>query len=91
MHFEWDENKRRSNLRRHGIDFADLEEVFEGLTLTLLDGRFDYGEERFFTLGLLKDRVVAISHTETDDTVRIVSARKALKDEEINYFKEVRD
>ena len=91
MHFEWDENKRRSNLRRHGIDFADLEEVFEGLTLTLLDDRFDYGEERFFTLGLLKDRVVAISHTETDDTVRIVSARKALKDEEINYFKEVRD
>ena len=86
-----DENKRRSNLRRHGVDFADLEEVFEGLTLTLLDDRFDYGEARFFTLGLLKDRVVAISHTETDDTVRIVSARKALKDEEINYFKEVRD
>ena len=67
MRIELDEAKRRSNLKRHGIDFEDLWEVFEGVTVTVLDDRFDYGENRFFTLGLLKGRVIAIAHRETDD------------------------
>jgi len=64
--FEWDEAKRRSNLRRHGIDFADLAEVFAGDPFTILDDRYDYSEERFSTLGLLRGRVVVIVHTETE-------------------------
>jgi len=91
MRFEWDEAKRRSNFKRHGIDFNEVEGVFAGEILTLLDDRFAYGETRFFTLGLLKGKVVAVSHTETDEVVRIISARKALKDEEITYFKEFKN
>jgi len=91
MRFEWNEAKRRSNFRRHGIDFVDVEEVFDGEILTLLDDRFAYGEIRFFTLGLLNGRVVAVSHTETDEVVRIISARKARKDEEITYFEEFKN
>jgi len=91
MRFEWDEAKRRSNVSRHGIDFVDLEVVFAGETLTLFDDRFAYSETRFFTLGLLKGKVVAISHTETDEVIRIISARKARKDEEITYFKEFKN
>jgi uncharacterized DUF497 family protein len=91
MRFEWNEVKRRSNLRRHGIDFEDVEEVFEGLTISVLDDRYDYGEKRFLTLGLLKTTVIAIAHTETEDTIRIISVRKALRDEEIRYFKEIKD
>lgn len=91
MEFEWDEAKRRLNLHHHGIDFVGIEEVFEGETVTLLDDRFDYGEERFVTFGLLDGRIVAIAHTESDEVIRIISARKATKDEENSYFKEIAD
>lgn len=53
MKFEWDENKRLINLQRHQIDFADVEQVFDYKRRTIIDNRFDYGEIRFFTLGLL--------------------------------------
>ena len=89
MRFEWGEAKRQSNIRKHGIDFVGIEEVFQGQTVTILDERLDYGEERFITLGLLRDRVVVIAHTETDEVVRIISVRKATKNEEISYFKAI--
>jgi uncharacterized DUF497 family protein len=54
--FAWDEAKRQANLRKHGIDFADAEKIFRGLTLTADDDREDYGERRCLTLGLLEDR-----------------------------------
>lgn len=88
VRFEWDEAKRRANLWRHGVDFAEVVEVFAGDPLTYLDDRYDYEEERFLTLGLLKGRVVAIVHTQSDDVTRIISARKAERHEEITYFKE---
>jgi uncharacterized DUF497 family protein len=91
MEFEWDEAKRKSKLREHGIDFVGIEKVFEGETATILDDRFDYGEKRFVTFGLLDGRVVAIAHTETDEVIRIISARKATKNEESSYFKEISD
>ena len=91
MRFEWDEAKRESNLLKHGIDFIEVEKVFEGETVTILDVRFDYGEERFITLGLLDGRVVVIVHTETDDLIRLISARKATSNEEISYVKEIAD
>lgn len=65
--------------------------VFAGETVTILDDRFDDGESRFVSLGLLTGRVVVIAHTETDEVVRIISARKATKNEEISYFKEIAD
>ena len=89
MEFEWDKAKRKSNLRNHGIDFIGIEQVFEDETVTILDNRFDYGEERFVTFGLLEGRVVAIAHTETDEVIRIISVRKATKNEESSYFKEI--
>ena len=91
MRFEWDEAKRRSNLRRHGFDFVDVERIFVGNAVTILDDRFDYGEIRFITLGILNGRVVAITHTETDEVTRIISFRKASKNEEEIYYEEIRD
>jgi uncharacterized DUF497 family protein len=44
VQFEWDEKKRNANPAKHGIDFADLEPLFGGLTITVLDDRYDYGE-----------------------------------------------
>jgi uncharacterized DUF497 family protein len=91
MAFQWDEAKRKFNLRHHGIDFVGIEQVFEGKTATILDDRFDYGEERFVTFGLLDGRVVAIAHTETDEVIRIISVRKVTKYEESSYFKKISD
>jgi uncharacterized DUF497 family protein len=71
MRFEWGEVKRRANLKKHGIDFADLEPLFDGVTLTVPDERFDYGEERFVTLGLLNGLVLVVVHTETGEVIRV--------------------
>lgn len=91
MRYEWDEAKRQSNIQKHGIDFTGIERVFTGKTVTILDERFEYGEPRFITLGLLSGRVVVIAHTETNEVIRIISVRKATKNEEASYFKEIAD
>ena len=62
MRFEWDDAKNRGNFTKHGLDFADAELVFAGPCVTFVDDRFDYGEERFVTLGLLAGRLVMIAH-----------------------------
>ena len=89
MEFEWDENKRKANIRKHGIDFVDIPVVFDGETVTIEDERFAYGEQRFVTLGLLQGRVVAVVHTERADHIRIISARKATKYEQRSYFSQI--
>jgi uncharacterized DUF497 family protein len=88
---EWDESKRRSNLKKHGIDFADCKAVFAGAVVTTHDDRVDYDEQRFVTFGLLADRVVAVAHTETTDTIRVFSMRKATRREQVFYFKSVQN
>ena len=89
MQFDWDESKRISNIRKHGIDFLDVPTVFNGLIVTVEDNRFDYGEERFVTFGLLKGRVVAVVHTESEDYIRIIFTRKATKYERETYFEQI--
>jgi uncharacterized protein len=87
--FEWDEAKRQLNLRKHGIDFADAGKIFDGITFTAEDTREDYGEHRFLTLGLLKNHVVSVAHTERSEAIRLISIRKATKHEALFYFSQV--
>lgn len=78
MQFEWDEAKNLENIRKHGIDFSDVCEVFESPMLTELDERFDYGEDRWLSIGFLGVGVVVIVWTERQDNlIRIISARRA--------------
>jgi uncharacterized protein len=63
--------------------------LFEGETVLVLDDRFDYSEQRFITLGLLNGIVLVVAHTETDEVICIISARKATKYEEKSYFEEI--
>ena len=91
MRFTWSERKRAINLREHGLDFVDAPRVFEGLTFTYEDDRFDYGEQRFVTLGLLAGVPVSIAHTESADEIRIISFRKATGREAQRFFGEVQD
>jgi uncharacterized DUF497 family protein len=89
MEFEWDEQKRITNARKHGIDFRDAIEIFAGDTVMMEDDRFDYGERRFVSLGLLRGRVIAVVYTEHGGVTRIISARKATKYEQRIYFEGV--
>jgi uncharacterized DUF497 family protein len=87
--FAWDEAKRLANLKKHGIDFADAEKIFRGLTFTAEDDREAYGERRFLTLGLLEDQIVSVTHTEQAEEIRIISIRKATKHEARFYFSQI--
>ncbi len=91
MNFEWDDKKCQSNIKKHGIDFVDASVIFKGYTLTIEDDRYDYGEERFITFGILDGRVVAVVHTETEESIRIISIRKATKYEEKAYLSQIPD
>jgi uncharacterized protein len=91
MQFAWSERKRSINLRGHGLDFVDAARVFEGLTFTYEDDRFEYTEQRFITLGLLAGVPVSIAHTESEDEIRVISFRKATSREAKRYFDEIQD
>lgn len=86
MRFAWDEAKRATNVRKHGIDFADAERAFYGYTVTIEDQRFDYTERRFITFGLLDGRVAAIAHTESARAIRLISIRRATRNETQSYY-----
>jgi uncharacterized protein len=89
MIFTWDTAKYESNLIKHGFDFADAEIVFSGPTFTYEDDRFDYGEQRFMTLGLLGPIVVSIVHVEFDGEIRVISMRRGSKHEQLIFFRNV--
>ena len=86
MRLSWEEAKRRANLRKHGLDFADAESVFAGITITMEDRRYDYRDQRLATLGLLLDTVVVIAHLEDPQGIRIISMRKATRREQTLFF-----
>lgn len=90
MRYTHDERKRAANLKKHGLDFADAPSVIESdAALTFEDRRFDYGE-RFVTLGVLREEVVAIVTAETDEEIRVISMRKAERNEEEIYYSGLR-
>ena len=88
MRVEWDEDKNRANIRRHRIDFADVHPLFDGPMFVTLDTRRDYGEDRIVGIGLLDAAVVVVVFVEkSENTIRIISARKAERHER-ERFKE---
>ena len=89
MRYKWDEAKRLANIEKHGIDFADVPPMFDGDIFAIEDQRFEYGEIRYLSFGLLKFRVIVMAHTDEVDVIRIISARKATKNEEKRYFQEI--
>ena len=86
MRFTWHEPKRQATLQKRGLDFAQAEQLFAGPTFTFEDDRQDYGEQRWVTLGLLREKVVIIVHTESEAEIRIISMREAEKDEQHLFF-----
>ncbi|PSN16170.1 hypothetical protein C7293_03890 [filamentous cyanobacterium CCT1] len=86
MEFEWDERKNEANVDKHGFDFADADRIFDLPLLVDPDERDDYGEDRWIGIGLLDGRVIVVVFTEpADNTIRIISLRKALSHERRRY------
>lgn len=85
MRYQWDRNKALSNLNKHGIDFADAVAVFsDELAITIFDDRFE--EERFITIGIdFFSRILVVVYTMRGNEIRLISARKASKKEQLQY------
>ncbi|WP_411726762.1 BrnT family toxin [Methyloglobulus sp.] len=87
MNYVWDDGKSTVNLQKHGLSFEDAALVFSGACVTFEDDRYDYGEPRFITLGILVGRVVVLVHTPRHEETRIISMRKANEREQKIYQK----
>jgi len=86
MPITFDPAKRSATLAQRGLDFADAEVVFDGLTYTLPDERRDYAEERWQTYGLLAGRLMMVVWTGRGADRHVISMRKC-NDRETSRFK----
>lgn len=85
MEFEWDENKRLEIARKHGVDLLEAALIFAGETVTRIDSRRDYGEQRLITTGVAKGKCFVVVHTERDGVTRLISAWKGGRHEQARY------
>lgn len=85
MQISYDPAKRDETLARRGLDLSDAGRVLCGPAMTVEDDRFDYGEPRFITIGLLNTRMLVVAWTPRGETYRIISMRKANDRENARY------
>lgn len=92
MEFHWDTNKNLNNIKKHGIDFIDAIEMFNHPLLSCIDKRNEYGEDRWVGIGFLKGIIAVIVYTEDEinDSIRIISVRKATKNESEKFKKSLK-
>ena len=83
MEFEWDEAKRAANRIKHGFDFEDVFEIFEGSLLVTETGWPD--ERRLKAIGLFRGHEMAVVYTMRGETIRIISVRRARHEERGEY------
>ena len=87
MKFEWDPDKSNANLKKHGISFHEASTVFgDPLAITFNDPDHSIGEHRFLTYGLSgANQLLCVVHTERLRKTRIISARRATRQEKEIY------
>ena len=89
LHFEWDETKNRHNVKKHGVSFEEAQTVFlDDYAIRFYDPDHSEDEDRFIMLGIsftLRVLVVCHCHRESDQVIRIISARKATRQEAKHY------
>lgn len=86
VEFEWDEGKRLLNLAKHGLDFRDAENLFDGRPHLTVASVTD-SEHRFLTTGILDERFVTLVWTERMEKIRFISLRRARNEERREYCK----
>jgi uncharacterized protein len=87
--FNWDEEKNEQNIRDHGIDFNDAKEIFYGPTIESLDADHSAAEERYTAYGMATGRVLRVTYTMRGEVYRLISARKADRNDTRRYYEHV--
>jgi uncharacterized DUF497 family protein len=90
MLFEWNENKRQSNLRKHGIDFVRAKEIWYGEVFEYSSHQRNHGEERLLAVGKSNGKFVTVVFTWRGEIRRLISARLARRYEQEIYQNEIR-
>lgn len=92
MNFEWDQDKNKANIVKHGISFEQASEIFKGTIIEGADTRQDYGEARKIAFGIIPHlmMIVVVIHTDRNGITRIISARPANKRERKQYDQAIR-
>ncbi|MBZ9739328.1 MULTISPECIES: BrnT family toxin [unclassified Mesorhizobium] len=85
MLFEWDETKARTNRAKHGVDFVIAPSFDFANAPVRLDDSEDFGEDRLVAIGLIEAGVYVMVYVERGDAVRVVSLRKATRQEIMDY------
>jgi uncharacterized DUF497 family protein len=88
--FEWDDEKNRLNIEKHGVSFDTACRIFDGFIFTVRDRRFDYGEVRDISIGKVGElTVLTVVHTDRNGVTRLISARAASRSERKRYGDEI--
>ena len=88
LEFEWDEAKATENYARHGVSFELAKQVFnDPFAVERIDDRRDDGEERYILIGLASGHGLFVAYTEREERIRLISARRATKHEQDDYFR----
>lgn len=85
MRFDWDENKRDSNLKKHRVDLLEAALIFDGEIVNWEDKRRDYGEVRTIAIGHVGNTYYVVVYTERDEKIRLISAWKGGRYEQRIY------
>lgn len=91
MEFEWDDDKRTSNIKKHLVDFVYVAAKFKGALVEAIDDRENYGEERIIALGQIDGNVYRVIYTLRGSRIRIISAMEANKYEKRDYYEQIYD
>jgi len=88
MIFEWDDNKEQINIKKHGMDFETASHVFDEHYIDIYDEKHSDFEDRYLAIGIINKItcIVTVVYTEREDRIRIISARKATKEEREMYY-----
>ena len=89
--FEWDENKNKSNRKKHSVWFEEAQQVFDDPNAILyFDKDHSTDEDRYILLGSSNTRLLVVIHVQINNkTIRLISARKATKKEKVTYEKRI--
>ena len=89
--FEWDDDKAAQNYAKHGVSFERGRLVFsDPFGVGEIDDRENYGEDRFTIVGMVEGTLIFVAYTEREDRVRIITARRATRHEQDDYYQQNR-
>ena len=89
MLFEWDESKRQANLAKHFVDFQEATQIFDGPVFQ--QARRRHGEDSVLAIGLMQDVGIVVVYVMRGKRRRIISARRAHRDERQDYTNHLRN